>query len=271
MNMNGMPTLRLRAPRSPWFAPAGHRPAPVRRPHEPKLALTIERQTGAGALTVAEKLAEYLEAQAPTENRPWTVYDQNLVQKVLEDHHLPQKLVRFMPEDRVSLIEDTMQELLGLHPPTWTLVYHATETMLKLAEVGNVILVGRGSTTITAKLPHVFHIRLVGSLARRIERVSHYYGLGPKAARAYLEKTEQGRRDYVRRHFRANLDDPLLYHLVVNTDHLSAQEAARVVGEAAIHHARTLQSTGASPRPGLSHAASSPAEAKAAGANRAAA
>jgi diguanylate cyclase (GGDEF)-like protein len=45
----------------------------------------------------------------------------------------------------MSEITDTLDELLGLHPPAWTLVRQMTETILHLAEMGNVILVGRGA------------------------------------------------------------------------------------------------------------------------------
>jgi hypothetical protein len=61
-------------------------------------AVTLSRQTGCGALVVAEKLAEYL--QQHSKHAPvWTVFDRNLMDKVLEDHNLPAYLARFLPED----------------------------------------------------------------------------------------------------------------------------------------------------------------------------
>ena len=74
----------------------------------PRRAITISRQTGSGAHIVAGKLAAYLQAYTPKDACPWTVFDRNLVEKVLEDHNLPQRLGRFMPEDRVTEIADTM-------------------------------------------------------------------------------------------------------------------------------------------------------------------
>ena len=134
----------------------------------PRRAVTISRQTGSGAHSVAEKLATFLQARSPKDACPWTVFDRNLVEQVLEDHNLPQRLAQFMPEDRVSEIADTMDELFGLHPPSWTLVHQTSDTILRLAELGNVILIGRGATIITSKLDYVFHVRLVGSLERRV-------------------------------------------------------------------------------------------------------
>src|SRR5215467_10311121 len=79
-------------------------------------AVTISRQAGCGAAAVAEGLAAYLQARAPTDKADWTVFDKNLVERVLEEHHLPQRLAKFMPESWSSEIADTLDELFGLHP-----------------------------------------------------------------------------------------------------------------------------------------------------------
>ena len=80
-------------------------------------AVTISRQAGCGALAVANRLAEHLQAHAPEEEPRWMVFDRNLVERVLKDHDLPQRLGKFMPENWASEIEDTIDDLFGLHPP----------------------------------------------------------------------------------------------------------------------------------------------------------
>src|SRR5579864_9468147 len=125
--------------------------------------ITISRQTGSGGHTIAEKLAEHLACRDGSTGHPWSVFDRNLVEKVLEHHNLPVRLARFMPEDRVSEINDIMDELFGLHPSSWLLVRKTSETILHLAELGNVIVIGRAANIVTARLPHAFHVRLVGA------------------------------------------------------------------------------------------------------------
>ena len=115
------------------------------------------------------------------------------MEKVLEDHNLPQRLARFMPEDRVSEIADTMDELFGLHPPSWTLVRQTTDTILRLAELGNVIVIGRGATVITGKLDHVFHVRLVGSLEKRVSAVQELNHSARKRAWTLIRREDRGR------------------------------------------------------------------------------
>jgi cytidylate kinase len=199
-------------------------------------AVTISRQTGSGAHTVAQELAAYLQAHSPKDACPWTVFDRNLVEKVLEDHELPQRLAKFMPEDRTTEIADTMDELFGLHPPSWTLVRQASDTILRLAELGNVILIGRGAVVITRKLDYVFHVRLVGSLEKRVKHIQQLNELSRAAALDLIRREDRGRRRYLKRYFDADTEDPMLYHLVINTDIVPCDKAARIIGDAMLNN-----------------------------------
>src|SRR5215471_15101007 len=91
------------------------------QPENRRRAITISRQVGSGGHSIAEKLLELLHAQQSAESCPWAIFDRNLVERVLKEHHLPDRLAKFMPEDRISEISDTMDELFGIHPPSWTL------------------------------------------------------------------------------------------------------------------------------------------------------
>jgi cytidylate kinase len=197
-------------------------------------AVTISRQSGAGGHSVAERLAAYLDEHAPKASCPWTIFDRNLVEKVLEDHHLPKHLARFMPEDRISEMADTMDELFGLHPPSWTLVRNTADTILHLAQLGNVILIGRGANIITRRLDFVFHVRLVRSFDRRVANIQRSEGLSLKAARDFVRREDRGRKRYVKKYFLKDVNDPLLYHVVINTDLVPEWEAALMIGEAVV-------------------------------------
>jgi cytidylate kinase len=178
---------------------------------------------------VAEALAEYLQAHQIAGTPQWTVFDRNLVEKVLDDHHLPSTLARFMPEDRVSEIDDAIEDLCGLHPPSSTLVDKVAETILRLAELGNVILIGRGANIVTSRLNSVFHVRLVGSIEKRAEYVQKSRHIGRDAAMEFIHLEDRGRRRYLKRYFGRDIDDPLLYHLVINTDQIGHKSSARLI------------------------------------------
>jgi len=131
------------------------------QPQQP--SITISRETGSGAVTIAQMLVEQLNAgsKSPGDSASWMVFDRNLAKQALLDHELPQNLERFMVEDARLPVEAIVEELLGLHPTQWTFVQHTTKTIIRLAGLGRAIWVGRGAEVITSRLPFVFHVRLV--------------------------------------------------------------------------------------------------------------
>lgn len=193
--------------------------------------ITFSRQAGSGAHPVATKLAELLQANDPKDDCPWTIFDRNLVEKVLHDHKLPSRFAKFMAEDRMSEISDTMDELFGLHPSSWTLVHKTADSILHLADLGHVILIGRGCNVITSKLDHVYHVRLVGSVEKRLVHIQEHHQLSKQAALEFLKREDIGRRRFVKKYFDKDIDDPLLYHLVINTDLVPYEEAARMIAD----------------------------------------
>jgi cytidylate kinase len=196
-------------------------------------SITISRMAGSGGRTIASNLAAYLQQRAPVDCH-WTVFDRNLLEKVLEDHQLPKRIADYMPENHKSMVGDMLEELLDLHPSAWTIVQHTAETILRLAHMGYVILVGRGANIITRSLERVFHVRLIGSLDKRIERVEQVYALERKNAIEFIQVQDKGRRRYIKDNFGKDIDDPLLYHLMLNADLVSTDDATRLIGDEVI-------------------------------------
>lgn len=200
---------------------------------EAKPSITICRMCGAGGRTVASQLVDLLQARTLA-RRQWTVFDNNLIEKVLEDHHLSRRIAEYLPENRKSFFTETIEKIRGLHPPTTVIVKQTVETILALATNGYVIVVGRASNVITEKLENVFHVRLVGSLKKRIARVEEVYGMGQTDAREYIKAQDTAKRLYLKTYFDRDIDDPLLYHMTINTDEIPYENAARLIGEAVI-------------------------------------
>src|SRR5437016_2428512 len=90
------------------------RPSWVQQSHLLYRSVTISRQVGCGAQQVAEKLAALLQQNALPDSPPWTVFDRNLMDRVMEDHHLPARLAQFLHEDRVTRIQEIVDSLIGV-------------------------------------------------------------------------------------------------------------------------------------------------------------
>ena len=205
-------------------------------PQQP--SITISRESGAGAITVAQMAAEKLNAviKPVATEAAWTVFDRNLAKEVLVEHKLPPELEKFMVEDARLPVESIVEELLGLHPNDWWLAQQTTKTILRLASMGRVIMVGRGAEVITQLLPYVLHVRLVAPLSKRITHAAEFYGLSPNEATMKISDEDHARRRYLRRYFDADCDNPLLYHLVINTAKTGFAGAAETIVQAALRH-----------------------------------
>ncbi|MBT8377790.1 MAG: cytidylate kinase-like family protein [Ignavibacteria bacterium] len=196
--------------------------------------ITISRQTGAGAKPVCESLIQTMDSYSEPERVKWAFFDKNLIEKVLEDNKLPEQISEFMKEEKYKHVTSAVYELLGLKPSEWTIIHKTTETIFQLARMGNVVIVGRGASVITLKLKNAFHIRLVASMEKRVEHMMELLGLNEKDALNHIKKEDENRRKYIRSYFNADIDDPLLYHLVLNTDLLTHKGASNLIAEAVV-------------------------------------
>lgn len=194
--------------------------------------ITISRETGAGAEEITGKLVEILQKYRKENQPDWTIFDKNLIEKVIEDHHLPKTLSEVFDEKKYSSILSFASEVLVGQPSVQTLVHKTTQTILSLAELGNVIIVGRGGNIVTADLSNSFHVRLVAPLEDRINRVKEVYGYDTKQATDFLKKDDQARKNYLSTYFHKQIDDPLIYHLTINTHHFSYDHAAELIADA---------------------------------------
>ena len=230
----------------------------------PLPVVTISRATGARGVTISDLLCEYLQSNEPEPTPPWTVFDRNLIEQVVADHDLPASMAKFMPEDHRPMISSAIEEMLGLHPSPYDQVRQTAETVLRLGHMGRAIIVGRGSQMLLSEMPQVLHVRITGSRNRRAQHLVEYYHLSPAAAIEMLEREDTAKRRYMRAHYHCDIDDPTLYHLVVNTDRLTSEDAATLIGDAvfrltqrldAAHHLTTSAGESAEPEPNLTEQA----------------
>jgi cytidylate kinase len=105
---------------------------------------------------------------------------------------------------------------------------------LRFADLGGVILIGRGGNLVTAKLPHVLHVRLVAPLEDRIERICRDDNKSPAESRKFCLEEEQARARYIKTYFNADINDPMGYHLVINTSLVGCENTAKLIGDAVL-------------------------------------
>jgi len=202
---------------------------PARQSKKVLPAITISREAGAGALAIAKLVVAEMEKRTKPPGIPWAIFDRNLVERVLEDHDLPMRIKRFMPEDSMPEFRSALEEFLGLHPGKLALFENTTETILRLATAGNCIIIGRGANIISGHLKQVFHVRLVGPLEKRVLHCQEYYQLTRREAQVFVTHADAARKRYIKQHFHSSIEDPLRYHLTINTGQVSFETAAAMI------------------------------------------
>ena len=198
------------------------------------ICITISRESGAGADKVSHYLLGFLEKRHIANTPNWNVFDKNLIDKVLEDNNLPQRLSEILQEKKVSVVSSMMNEWLSGEPSTWNLIHKTTQTILQIGKNGNAIIIGRGGNIVTRKLPNAFHIRLVAPLEHRINHIKELYKFNANEAAEFIKKEDFSRKRYLMSTFGKNIEDTLYYDLIINTSSFGYSGSAEIIGGAVI-------------------------------------
>jgi hypothetical protein len=189
--------------------------------------ITISRETGVPEALIYERLLKYLKKIYGEKN--WRFFDKELIDKILHEHHLPKYFENMLIEEKYSAIKSIASQMLGTGSDIWNLFYKIKTTILHLAEVGYVILIGRGANIITSKLGHGLHVRLVAPLPSRINYISKCLNIEKKEALKYIKKEDQRRKVFLQTYYNKNVEDPVYYHAIINTDYTGIEGTARLI------------------------------------------
>lgn len=192
--------------------------------------VTISREAGSRGNSIATALVSELEASDGIPKfRPWTLFNQDLLEHVIREHHLPERTAEYFPEDKPEEICALIGEILGLHPGVLTSARKLAETIRRIAEAGNAIVVGRGANLLTADMKHAVHVRLIGDVQTRARHFAKLHKLTLDAAMEEVSKRDRARKRYIKSNFEREIDDPRQYDLIINTDRFDNAAVARMV------------------------------------------
>ncbi len=191
--------------------------------------VTISRQTGSGGHTLALAILEQLKReQEPVLSQAWQIADQEICRRVAEDPAVKVSVDSLLAAEYHSEIEDILKELLLGYSSQDAVMRRMFHLIRNLATFGRVILVGRGAFCLTRDLPMGIHIRLVAPMPGRIRRIMSRMHLDEKKARELILEQDKAREKLVKVYFGKNIEDPLLYDAVWNTDTVSQETLARL-------------------------------------------
>jgi cytidylate kinase len=101
------------------------------------------------------------------------------------------------------------------------------------ASAGKAVIVAHAASLALADRHDVLRILITASPKTREHRLATALGVDEAEARRVLKRSDAGRADYVKRFYGIGAERPTHYDLVINTDHLTADDAARLIVHAA--------------------------------------
>ncbi len=191
--------------------------------------VTISRQAGAGAHTLASELTRQMNQRQSAEIfAGWNLFDVASYQGFADDPELQATLDAVAKEEYHSEVTDLFFEIISKLPQQYVVYKKLFTIMRKLAGMGKVILIGRAASCVTHGIPGGIHLRLVAPEAVRVERVMKQQHIDKNAATDWIHQHDRERAHLVRDFFSRDIEDPLLYDVVWNTDTTSVGEIADI-------------------------------------------
>jgi cytidylate kinase len=205
--------------------------------------ITIRGQLGSGAPEIGRLIADRLDID---------YVDREIIARVagLLDRGEPDVRVKEMPPSSIlGRIAETWEHIppLSASPssagmyltaclPNWEEPIDDTRYLAglhsivtELARSKSIVIRGRGSQFILRDNPEAFHVLVVAPLDMRVKRVMESLKVDGETAKGEIADFDSRRREFTKRYFKAELEDPANYDLVINTGHLDFETAAAIV------------------------------------------
>jgi cytidylate kinase len=106
----------------------------------------------------------------------------------------------------------------------------ALEAVIRdLALDQNIVIVGRGSQHILRNNKSVLHVLVIAPIEDRINRIMTEKKMEREEAMRHIEETDSSRKAFIQRFFQKEMENPLLYDLVINTKYITNESAANLI------------------------------------------
>jgi len=202
--------------------------------------VTIRGQLGGGASEAGRQIADRLQAN---------YVDREIIAEVAARLHREERevIAKEMPPGsflgRIAEALGTSYALgdgmagaylpVGEIPLDNTRYLQALESVVReLVQSQPLVILGRGSQFILKGYPGILHVLAVAPIEVRVERVMRDRRLDQEAAKLEILRYDNSLREFFKRYFKAEPEDPVHYDLVINTGRFSFEAAASIVVDA---------------------------------------
>lgn len=210
----------------------GYRGAAVDHPFLPAgLVVAMSREAGSRGTSIARRAGEKL---------GWQVYSQELLEYIAQEATVRQEIFANLSPVAVHWVEEQLEQVqseYGIHHQSAQV--DMARIILALGATGEVILIGRGAACMLPR-HSTLHVRVVAPLEHRVAYLGQWMRLTAEEAGEEVRLRDQRRAEFLRTHFRRNINDVYQYDLLLNSTLLGEELCSELLAQAARTKLATL-------------------------------
>ena len=201
--------------------------------------ITIRGKMGSGAPEIGKKLAERLQIDyIDRETIAGVAARLNIQEQELAAKETPPCSLRERIEEALQRGYATGVGVQGAYLPISQIplddnrYLEALSSFFKdLAQGHSAVIYGRGSQYILRDNPKTVNVSIVAPFKVRLKRVMESMNINEERAKQEISRFDNSAREFIKRFFGAEMEDPTCYDLVLSTERLSYDSAASIILE----------------------------------------
>ena len=180
--------------------------------------ITISYSIGAHGLMIARRVAEGLELE---------LYDDQKLQEMVTALGVHSEDIKELDEKEPGFFE----RLLGRRPEIY--LSFMDSVVYAVAQQGEGVVVGHGSQTLLQDFGCALHVLIHNKPESRIQHLVDNEGMNSEAAGKMIRKSDRTLQGFFRFAYQREWNDPSIYDLIMNTEKMGSESAAKIIIAAA--------------------------------------
>lgn len=182
-----------------------------------KVIVTIGRQVGSGGRIVGQKLAERLGVP---------FYDKGILERAARESGIKGEFF-----ERIDENFSPFRQIIGSAMSDVSMFQVQSEAIMRAAEEGSAVFVGRCSDYILREKPHVINVFVTADMPDRIKRAASYFNITEQEAAKLIRDKEKSRSKYYGFFTDKTWGAADSYHLCLNTSLVGIDSCVDIVEE----------------------------------------
>lgn len=179
----------------------------------------VSVQLASGGREIAAELATRLS---------WQLYDREILAEISRHDHVREEILARVERRPTGAVSDFLAHLLAGEPSRAAYTQNMVQVVSSLAHHGQAVFVGRAVNWFL-DATYGLRVRVVAPLEHRARHLALAEKIEVTEARRKIVEHDEQRRDFVREVFDRDIDDPLGYDVLLNTERIQGPAAVELV------------------------------------------